>query len=74
VRRLAKGLRAYGELINNKQASKITSEDVVGDARIMLSLFINEPQFQGQTKERLSSTQAQKLVEPLLGDHFDHWL
>ena len=71
---LAKGLRAYGELINNKQASKITSDDVVGDACIMLSLFINEPQFQGQTKERLSSTQAQKLVETLLGDHFDHWL
>ncbi|MCH8237579.1 MAG: type IIA DNA topoisomerase subunit B, partial [Proteobacteria bacterium] len=71
---LAKGLRDYGDLINNKQASRITPDDVVGDACIMLSIFINDPHFQGQTKERLSSTQAQKLVETLLGDHFDHWL
>ena len=71
---LAKGLRAYGELTRNKQAAKITADDVVGDACIMLSIFINDPQFQGQTKERLSNTEAQKLVEQSLGDHFDHWL
>jgi len=71
---LAKGLRTYGELTNNKQASKITADDVVGDACIMLSLFIRDPQFQGQTKERLSNAEAQKLVESSLGDHFDHWL
>jgi topoisomerase-4 subunit B len=71
---LAKGLRTYGELTNNKQAAKITAEDVVGDACIMLSLFITDPQFQGQTKERLSSAEAQKLVEASLGDHFDLWL
>ena len=71
---LAKGLRTYGELTNNKQAAKITADDVVGDACIMLSLFITDPQFQGQTKERLSSAEAQKLVEASLGDHFDLWL
>ena len=71
---LAKGLRTYGELTNNKQAAKITADDVVGDACIMLSLFITDPHFQGQTKERLSSAEAQKLVEASLGDHFDHWL
>ncbi len=71
---LAKGLRTYGELTNNKQAAKITADDVVGDACIMLSLFITDPQFQGQTKERLSSAEAQRLVEASLGDRFDLWL
>ena len=71
---LAKSLKGYGELTNTKAAAKITADDVVGDACIMLSLFINDPQFQGQTKERLSSAEAQKLVETSVGDHFDHWL
>ena len=71
--RLAKGLRNYGELISNKAAAKITADDAIGDACIMLSLFINDPQFQGQTKERMATPEAQKLVETCLGDHFDHW-
>jgi len=71
---MAKGLRSYGELINNKQALKITADDILGDACVMLSLFIRDPQFQGQTKEKLASPEAQKLVELSLGDHFDHWL
>ncbi len=71
---LTKALKGYGELTNNKPAAKIIADDVVGDACIMLSLFINNPQFQGQTKERLSTPEAQKLVEASLGDHFDHWL
>mgnify|MGYP001299395734 CR=1 FL=1 len=71
---LAKGLRAYGELTNNRAALKITADDVVGGACIMLSVFIQEPQLQGQTKERLATAEAQKLVETQLRDHFDHWL
>ncbi|NQU62309.1 MAG: DNA topoisomerase IV subunit B [Rhodospirillales bacterium] len=71
---MAKGLRNYGELTNNKAAAKITAEDAIGDASIMLSIFIPDPLFQGQTKERLATPGAQKLVETLLGDHFDHWL
>ncbi|MBN06920.1 MAG: DNA topoisomerase IV subunit B [Rhodospirillaceae bacterium] len=71
---LTKGLRGYGELINNKQAAKIIADDVVGGANIMLSVFIPEPQFQGQTKEKLASIEATKLVETSLGDHFDLWL
>ncbi|MDH5749865.1 MAG: DNA topoisomerase IV subunit B [Rhodospirillales bacterium] len=71
---LNKGLRTYGELINNKQASKITAEDIIGGAAIMLSVFIRDPQFQGQTKERLSNVEAQRLVENAIRDHFDHWL
>jgi topoisomerase-4 subunit B len=71
---LFKGLRAHGELIGNRAAAKINADDVVGGACIMLSVFISEPQFQGQTKERLSTVEAAKLVEVSVGDHFDHWL
>ena len=71
---LAKGPRAYGELTNDRAAPKITADDVVGGACIMLSVFIQDPQFQGQTKERLATAEAQKLVETQLRDHFDHWL
>ncbi|MGY8999597.1 MAG: DNA topoisomerase IV subunit B [Rhodospirillales bacterium] len=71
---LNRGLKAYGELTKNKSALKITADDIVGGACIMLSVFIQDPQFQGQTKERLSTVEAQKLVENFIGDHFDHWL
>ncbi len=71
---LTKGLRAYGELTKNKAAAKLQAEDVMGGSNIMLSVFIREPQFQGQTKEKLSTNDAQKLVETSVRDHFDHWL
>jgi len=71
---LAKGLRAYGELIGNKQAAKVTADDVVGGSCIMLSIFITDPQFQGQTKDKLSTVEAHRLVESSIRDHFDHWL
>ena len=71
---LAKGMRAYGELIGNKQAAKVTGDDVVFGASIMLSVFISDPQFQGQTKDKLSTIDAQKMVESTIRDHFDHWL
>ncbi len=71
---LGRGIRAYGEMIGNKKASKITAEDAFGGACIMLSVFVEDPQFQGQTKEKLSSPEATKLVESAVKDHFDHWL
>ncbi len=71
---LSRGLRAYGEIVNNRKASQITTEDVVEGAVVMLSLFIRDPQFQGQTKEKLSMPEATRLVESQLKDHFDHWL
>ena len=71
---LTKGLRAYGELAKNKRASQITADDMLAGACGLLSLFIREPQFQGQTKDRLSSPEAAKLVEATLKDHFEHWL
>ena len=71
---LLKGLRAYGELTGNKKTSLITGDDVTVALAGLLSVFIREPEFQGQTKERLSSADAQKLVESAVRDHFDHWL
>ncbi len=71
---LGRSVRAYGELVGNKKAKDITGEDVTGEAAIMLSVFIAEPQFQGQTKEKLASPEAGKLVETAIKDRFDHWL
>ncbi|HVA13562.1 MAG TPA: DNA topoisomerase IV subunit B, partial [Stellaceae bacterium] len=71
---LTRSLKAYGELTNNKRAQQIAPEDVMDGAAIIFSLFIRDPQFQGQTKERLSSPEAARLVEGALKDRFDHWL
>ncbi len=71
---LTRGLRAYGELVGNKRAARLTADDVAGPACAMLSVFLREPQFQGQTKEKLVSPAAGRLVEATLKDHFDHWL
>jgi topoisomerase IV subunit B len=71
---LTRSLRAYGELAGNRRAAQIAPEDVIAGAVAILSLFIREPQFQGQTKERLASAEATRLVEGALKDRFDHWL
>ncbi len=71
---LVKGLRAYGEMKNNRRAAQISADDVLAQLGAKLSLFIREPQFQGQTKERLTSADAARLVEAATRDHFDHWL
>ena len=71
---LVRGLKGYGALVGNKRAAQLTADDVVGGACALLSVFLRDPQFQGQTKERLSSPEAGRMVETALGDHFDHWL
>jgi topoisomerase-4 subunit B len=71
---LTKGLKGFGELTGNRKAREITADDIVDGAAIMLSLFIPEPQFQGQTKERLAMAEAARVVEAQLKDHFDHFL
>ena len=71
---LARSLKAYGELVGNRAAAQITGEDATGGACALLSVFIADPQFQGQTKERMSNPGAQRLVEAAIRDHFDHWL
>ncbi|HYZ34017.1 MAG TPA: DNA topoisomerase IV subunit B [Crenalkalicoccus sp.] len=71
---LVKGLRAYGELKKQKAAANVTAEDLFGGMAGMLSVFLRDPQFQGQTKEKLTSPEAARLVEGALRDQFDHWL
>lgn len=71
---ITRGLKNYGEMIGNKKVSSITPDDVFEAAAIMLSVFIRDPQFQGQTKEKLVSSDATRLVDSALKDYFDHWL
>ena len=71
---LTKSLRGYGELTGNKRVAQVTADDVLGTAAAMLSVFIREPEFQGQTKDRLSSPEAARIVENAVRDAFDHWL
>ena len=71
---LTKGIRGFGELIGNKKARDITADDVMTGSELMLSVFIREPQFQSQTKDRLTSPEATGLVEKAVRDHFDHFL
>ena len=71
---LTRALRAYAELTNNRRASVITTDDVVESACFVISVFVRNPEFQGQTKERLSSAHVARLVEATIKDHFDHFL
>jgi topoisomerase-4 subunit B len=71
---LTKALRTHGERANNRKTGLITTDDVMEGACAVLSVFIREPEFQGQTKDKLSSPDAQRLVETVVRDHFDHWL
>ena len=71
---LTRSLRGFGELVGQKKAKDITADDVMTGSEIMLSVFIRDPQFQSQTKDRLTSPEAARLVENAVRDHFDHFL
>ena len=71
---LTKALRAFGELTGAKKAKDISADDVMTGAEVMLSVFIRDPQFQSQTKDRLTSPEASRYVENAVRDHFDHFL
>ncbi|MDR3372749.1 MAG: DNA topoisomerase IV subunit B [Ancalomicrobiaceae bacterium] len=71
---LLRGLKSYAELVGNKRASVLTAEDVMTTAGAMLAVFIREPEFVGQTKDRLASSEAARIVETTLKDAFDHWI
>jgi topoisomerase IV subunit B len=71
---LARGLRTYADLTGNKRAAIVTTEDVMISAAGMLSVFIREPEFVGQTKDKLATAEAQRIVENAIRDPFDHWL
>lgn len=71
---LLKGFKIYGEMIGNKKASNIIIDDIMASAFIVISIFIKNPLFQGQTKEKLVSNGVSRVVENALKDHLDHWL
>jgi topoisomerase IV subunit B len=72
---LLRGLKDHAERVGQgKRAAPITSEDVMVGAGCMLSVFIREPEFQGQTKDRLATAEAQRIIENAIKDPFDHWL
>ncbi len=71
---ILKGVRSYGELVKNRKASEITREDLLTGGCALVSCFIREPEFVGQTKDRLATADAARLVEGAVRDHFDNWL
>ncbi len=71
---LLRGLRAYGDMTGKKRVGIVTSDDILQSAAILLSVFIPNPQFQGQTKEKLATVEAARWVDNVMKDHFDHWL
>ncbi|MEO1251693.1 MAG: DNA topoisomerase IV subunit B [Pseudomonadota bacterium] len=71
---LTKGLKAHAELAGAKKATMITAEDVLGSAGALLSVFVRNPEFQGQTKDKLATAEASRIVENAVRPEFDHWL
>ena len=71
---LTKSIRNYADMTQNKRASVITADDVMTSSGALLSVFIREPEFQGQTKDKLATVEAMRIVENAVRDHFDHWL
>jgi len=71
---ILKGIRAYGDLTKNRKAELITRDDMLAGGCALLSVFIREPQFVGQTKDRLATEEAARYVEGAVRDHFDNWL
>ncbi|MBQ4807117.1 DNA topoisomerase IV subunit B [Phaeobacter sp. HS012] len=71
---ILKGIKAYGELVGNKKAGQITRDDLMAGGCALVSCFIADPAFVGQTKDRLSTEIAAKMVENSVRDHFDNWL
>ena len=71
---LTRSLKAYAELVGNKKGAMITTDDVMTSAAAMISVFIREPEFVGQTKDKLATVEATRIVETAIRDSFDHWL
>lgn len=71
---LSRGLKNYAEMVGNKKAGIITADDVMNGAAVLLSVFIRDPQFQGQTKEKLATSGVTRWVDTAIKDYFDHWL
>ena len=71
---ILKGIKTYGELVGNKKAGNISRDDLLTGGCALVSTFIADPAFVGQTKDRLSTEGATRMVEGAVRDHFDNWL
>jgi topoisomerase-4 subunit B len=71
---LLRGIKDYAERVGNKRAGPITADDVMTGSTSLLSVFIRDPEFVGQTKDRLATAEAQRLTESAIRDAFEHWL
>ncbi|QCI68566.1 DNA topoisomerase IV subunit B [Phreatobacter stygius] len=71
---LLRGLKDHAERTGNKRAVQITTDDILAGCAVMMSVFIREPEFQGQTKDKLATAEASRIVENAIRDPFDHWL
>ncbi|WP_172124953.1 MULTISPECIES: DNA topoisomerase IV subunit B [unclassified Devosia] len=71
---LLRGLKNYAELTKNKAAANVTADDLFAHCNAMLSVFVREPEFVGQTKDKLASGEATRIVDTAIRDAFDHWL
>ncbi len=71
---ILRGIKGYGDLIKNRKADQITRDDLIAGGCALVSCFIRDPEFVGQTKDRLATADAARLVENAVRDHFDNWL
>ncbi len=71
---ISRGLRNYGEMVSQKKAADLTAEDILAETAGMLSVFLKEPQFQGQTKDKLVTADATRQTEAAVRDRFEIWL
>ena len=71
---ITRALRNFGDLAGNRKAAEITADDVFAGTAVMLSVFLRDPQFQGQTKDRLVSADATRQTEQAARDRFEQWL
>ncbi len=71
---ITKGIKSFADMSGNKKGGQLTADDILGGAHVILSVFVSEPQFQGQTKDKLVTTDVTRLVETAMRDIFDHWL
>src|SRR5918998_5858008 len=72
---LLRALRDHAERVGRaNRMGPVPAEDVMAPCAAMLSVFIREPEFQGQTKDRLATLEASRIVEATVRDAFDHWL
>lgn len=71
---ITRGIKGFGDMAKNKRVNAVTPDDIMTGAVFIISLFMKDPHFQGQTKDKLVSAEASKLVENAVRDHFDHWL